>query len=134
MEFENAIKNSYVANYNSSLQNEMNQIDNLIENISFQSRNDNSQKRDDKILNSIKLYLYNNDFEKKEDIEQKKIKKLLSIIGNNYKKRIKSQFKPLSKPKKVSLIGKIIINNSNNNSDNFNNINEFNSSNAKFNE
>ena len=134
MEFENAIKNSYVANYNSSLQNEMIQIDNLIENISFQSRNDNSQKRDDKILNSIKLYLYNNDFETKEDIEQKKIKKLLSIIGNNYKKRIKSQFKPLSKPKKVSLIGKIIINNSNNNSDNFNNINEFNSSNAKFNE
>ena len=122
MEFENAIKNSYVANYNSSLQNEMNQIDNLIENISFQSRNDNSQKRDDKILNSIKLYLYNNDFETKEDIEQKKIKKLLSIIGNNYKKRIKSQFKPLSKPKKVSLIGKIIINNSDN--INYNNINK----------
>ena len=122
MEFENAIKNSYVANYNSSLQNEMNQIDNLIENISFQSRNDNSQKRDDKILNSIKLYLYNNDFETKEDIEQKKIKKLLSIIGNNYKKRIKSQFKPLSKPKKVSLIGKVFINNSDN--INYNNINK----------
>ena len=118
MELPNFNKNYY----SPSFQNEINQIDNIIENISFQSRNDNSLKKDNKIINSIKLYLYNNDFETKEDIEQRRIKKLLSIWGKNNRKSIKSQFKPLSKPKKVSLIGKVFINNSDN--INYNNINK----------
>ena len=53
MELPNFNKNYY----SHSFQNEINQIDNIIENISFQSRNDNSLKNDNKIINSIKSYL-----------------------------------------------------------------------------
>jgi hypothetical protein len=110
MEFQDFIQNSLIHDYNPSLQNELNKIDNLIEN-NFQNRCDNSNKKDKKFINKIKLYLYNNEF---EDDEQKQINKLLTILGKNYKQKGKSQFRPLSKPKKVSLAGKIFINNNSN--------------------
>ena len=114
MEFQYFIQNSLIHDYNPSLQNELNKIDNLIEN-NFQNRCDNSNKKDKKFINKIKLYLYNNEF---EDDEQKQINKLLTILGKNYKQKEKSQFKPLSKPKKVSLAGKIFINNNSNDGNN----------------
>ena len=114
MEFQDFIQNSLIHDYNPSLQNELNKIDNMIEN-NFQNRCDNSNKKDKKFINKIKLYLYNNEF---EDDEQKQINKLLTILGKNYKQKGKSQFRPLSKPKKFSLAGKIFINNNSNDGNN----------------
>ena len=113
MEFPDFIQNPLIQDYNPSLQNELNKIDNIIEN-NFHSRCDNSIKRDKKFINRIKLYLYKNEFESDDDKNQKQINKLLAILGKNYEQKIKSQFKPLSKPKKVSLVGKIFINNNSN--------------------
>ena len=51
---------------------------------------------------------------------------MLAILGKNYKQKIKSQFKPLSKPKKVSLVGKIFISNNSNDGNNIINEKEMN--------
>ena len=106
MEFQNLIKNSNIKDINSSLQEELKEIDKIIENSTFKSRQDNSLTKDKKLINKIKLYFYQN--EPNDDIQQKQINKLLSIIGKNYKNE--NQFKPLKKPKKVSLIGKVFVN------------------------
>ena len=106
MEFQNLIKNSNIKDINSSLQEELKEIDKLLENSTFKSRQDNSLTKDKKLINKIKLYFYQN--EPNDDIQQKQINKLLSIIGKNYKNE--NQFKPLKKPKKVSLFGKVFIN------------------------
>ena len=106
MEFQNFIKNSNIKDINSSLQEELKEIDKILENSTFKSRQDNSLTKDKKLINKIKLYFYKND--PNDDIQQKQINKLLSIIGKNYKNE--NQFKPLKKPKKVSLIGKVFVN------------------------
>ena len=106
MEFQNLIKNSNIKDINSSLQEELKEIDKIIENSTFKSRQDNSLTKDKKLINKIKLYFYQN--EPNDDIQQKQINKLLSIIGKNYKNE--NQFKPLKKPKKISLIGKVFVN------------------------
>ena len=116
MKLQDFFKNSLNQDNNLLFQNEMNKLDNKIEN-SFQSRYDNSLKNDKKMLNRIKSNYYNNQIELDDDKKQKQINKLLFLLGKNYKQRIKSQFKPLSKPKKVSLVGKVFINNSNSNND-----------------
>ena len=106
MEFQNFFKNSNIEDINSSLEKELKEMDKILENSSFKSRQDNSLSKDKRLINKIKLYFYQND--SSDDIHQKKINKLLSIIGKNYKKE--SQFKPLKKPKMVSLIGKVFVN------------------------
>ena len=106
MEFQNLIKNSNIKDINSSLQEELKEIDKLLENSTFKSRQDNSLTKDKKLINKIKLYFYQN--EPNDDIQQKQINKLLSIIGKNYENE--NQFKPLKKPKKVSLFGKVFVN------------------------
>lgn len=116
MKLQDFFKNSLNQDNNLLFQNEMNKLDNKIEK-SFQSRYDNSLKNDKKMLNRIKSNYYNNQIELDDDKKQKQINKLLFLLGKNYKQRIKSQFKPLSKPKKVSLVGKVFINNSNSNND-----------------
>ena len=115
MELRDFIKNN--SEYNPALQNEINKIDNKIES-TFHSRYDNCAKNDNEIINRIKLCYYNNELESEDDKKQKQINKILSVFGKNYKQRIKSQFKPLSKPKKISLEGKVFINNSNISSNN----------------
>ena len=107
-------------NISSSLQEELKQIDNIVES-KFHNRVDNSINRDKKVINKIKLLFYNNDFELPDERHKKQqIDILLSVIGKNYKKeKFQTQFKPLVKPKKVSLKGKVLINNNiiiNNNS------------------
>ena len=123
MEFKNFIKNSNIQNDNPSLHQELDKIDNLID-TRFQSRKDNSLLNDKKIINNIKLYFFNDNFDLTNDKKQKQINKLLSIIGN-YQKDNKKCFKPLIEPKKVSLIGKIFVNNEEINS-NINNNNKLN--------
>ena len=115
MELKNFLQNSNTPDYNSSLQQELDKIDNLIDN-RFHSRKDNSLNNDKKIINNIKLYFFNNEFDLEDDKHQKQINKLLSIIGKNLKNDNTKSFKPLIKPKKVSLIGKIFVNNEENNS------------------
>ena len=121
MEFKNITKNSNMPNDDSSLQQELDKIDNIIDN-NFHSRKDNSLNNDKKIINNIKLYFFHDDLNF-EDKHQKQINKLLSIIGNNYKNNHKQSFKPLKEPKKVSLIGKIFVNNEEINSNNNNELN-----------
>ena len=123
MEFKNFIKNSNIPNDNPSLQQELDQIDNLID-THFQSRKDNSLNNDKKIINNIKLYFFHDNFDLASDKKQKQVNKILSIIGN-YEKDKKKIFKPLIEPKKVSLIGKIFVNNEKINS-NIENNNELN--------
>ena len=123
MEFNNFIKNSNITKDNPSLQQELDKIDDLID-TRFQSRKDNSLKNDKKIINNIKLYFFHDNFDLANEKKQKQINKLLSIIGN-YKKDNKKCFKPLIEPKKVSLIGKIFVNNDEINS-NIKNNNELN--------
>ena len=121
MEFKNTIQNSNTPNDDESLQQELDKIDNIID-TQFHSRKDNSLNNDKKIINNIKLYLFHDDLNF-EDKHQKQINKLLSILGNNYKKAHKQSFKPLKEPKKVSLIGKIFVNNEEINSNNNNYLN-----------
>ena len=121
MEFKNTIQNSNTPNDDKSLQQELDKIDNIID-THFHSRKDNSLNNDKKIINNIKLYLFHDDLNF-EDKHQKQINKLLSILGNNYKKDHKQSFKPLKEPKKVSLIGKIFVNNEEINSNNNNDLN-----------
>ena len=121
MEFKNTIQNSNTPNDDESLQQELDKIDNIID-THFHSRKDNSLNNDKKIINNIKLYLFHDDLNF-EDKHQKQINKLLSILGNNYKKDHKQSFKPLKEPKKVSLIGKIFVNNEEINSNNNNDLN-----------
>ena len=121
MEFKNTIQNSNIPNDDESLQQELDKIDNIID-THFHSRKDNSLNNDKKIINNIKLYLFHDDLNF-EDKHQKQINKLLSILGNNYKKDHKQSFKPLKEPKKVSLIGKIFVNNEEINSNNNNDLN-----------
>ena len=107
-------------NISSSLQEELKQIDNIVES-KFHNRVDNSINRDKKVINKIKLLFYNNEFELPDERHKKQqIDILLSVIGKNYKEeKFQTQFKPLVKPKKVSLKGKVLINNNiiiNNNS------------------
>ena len=106
MEFQNLFKNSNINDINSSLQEELKEIDKILDNSKFKSRVDNSLTKDKKLINKIKLYFYQND--SSDDIHQKQINKLLSIIGKNYMKE--NKFKPLKKPKKVSLFGKVFVN------------------------
>ncbi len=122
MEFKNFIHNSNITKDNPSLQQKLDEIDNLID-TRFQSRKDNSLNNDKKIINNIKLYLFHDNFDLEIYKKQKQINKFLSIIGN-YEKEKKS-FKPLKEPKRVSLIGKIFVNNEKINS-NIENNNELN--------
>ena len=102
---------------NLTLQKELNKIDNLIE-TTFHSRYDNCLKQDEKKLNKIKLYYYNDEFESEDNLRQKSINKLSYIFCKNKKnKEIKSQFKPLTSPKQVSLKGKVFFCESKINSD-----------------
>ena len=114
MELKNYFQNSNIPDNNALLQKEINKIDNLID-TPFHSRKDNSLNKDRKIINNIKLYFFHNEFDL-DDKHQKQINKLLSIIGKNLKNDKAKSFKPLIKPKKVSLIGKIFVNNEENNS------------------
>ena len=118
MEFQNFPEISSGEEENLLLQKELNKIDNLIEK-TFHSRYDTSLKNDEKVINRINLYFYDNKFESKDDMRQKQIDKLLSVlVKNNKNELVKKQFKPLIKPKIVSLEGKIFINDNGINNDN----------------
>ena len=123
MEFKNFIHNSNITKDNPSLQQKLDEIDNLID-TRFQSRKDNSLNNDKKIINNIKLYLFHDNFDLEIYKKQRQTNKFLSIIGN-YEKEKKKSFKPLKEPKRVSLIGKIFVNNEKINS-NIENNNELN--------
>ena len=92
MEFEKFSK-SKINTYISFIQEKeiFNNIDNLI------------KKKEKKILKNIKLRFGNNYFEFKENIHQNIVKELLSKLNHKYDNNI---FKPLIKPKMVSLKGK----------------------------
>ena len=104
MEFEKFSK-SKINTYISFIQEKeiFNNIDNLIEK-HFHNRSDNSiKKKEKKILKNIKLRFGNNYFEFKENIHQNIVKELLSKLNHKDDNNI---FKPLIKPKMVSLKGK----------------------------
>ena len=93
---------------------ELSELDNLFEH-KFQSRCDITPDQEKKIINKAKLNFYSHNFEFEEDNKQKQINKLLSLIGKNCKKYSSNNiFKPLLKPKIISMKNKVFYNGNNN--------------------
>ena len=125
------ISNNLILESNNSFFEEqikaINELDNTYE-PKFQNRQDLTLNKEKKILKNAKIY-----FEFEEDNKQKQIKRIFSIIEKNYKKNKKENniFKPLLKPKIISMKNKIFYNN--NNEKNLKN-NNFNNNNNKLKE
>ena len=117
----NSLKNSNdleldIINYSLEEQlKEINKLDNNIFEHNFHSRQDMTVTKEKKILNKVKLYFYAHNFEFEEDNHQKQINKIISIINkNNTRNENKNIFKPLLKPKIISMERKIFYNENNN--------------------